>query len=25
MPSHDRADDSVEPVQLAAPHGVLAA
>jgi len=25
MPSHERADDSVIPVQLAAPQGVLAA
>jgi protein tyrosine phosphatase len=25
IPSHDRAEDSVEPVQLAAPQGVLAA
>jgi len=25
MPSHERADDSVDPVHVAAPHGVLAA
>jgi len=25
MPSHERADDSVDPVHVAAPQGVLAA